>query len=53
MSFLHILQTIFELALILGVIWCFFNEEKLCAFEKNLKSKFRRRKLRVYKTVRN
>ena len=50
MSFLHILQTVFELFLILGVVWCFFNEDKLIAFEKGLVASFRRRRLRVVKT---
>ncbi len=47
MSTLHIFQTIFELFLIFGLVWCFFHEDKFLAFEKNLLAKLRRRRLKV------
>ncbi len=51
MSTLHILQTIFELFLIFGLVWCFFHEDKFIAFEKNLIAKLRRRRLKVVKSA--
>jgi len=47
MSFLNILITIFEIGMVLGLVWCFFHEDRLISFEKKLAANRRRRKLRV------
>lgn len=49
MSFLHCLQTLFEIIMVIAVVWCLFNEDKLIAFERRLFSAIRRRRLRVVK----
>ena len=41
------LQTIFEIFLVVAVFWGIFNEGKLIAFEKQLVSAIRRRRLKV------
>ncbi|MBQ3052361.1 MAG: hypothetical protein IJD55_01525 [Clostridia bacterium] len=41
------LQTLFELALVIIAFWCIFNEDRLIAFEKNLASLIRRKRLKV------
>ena len=52
MSFLHLLQTIFELSVIVFIVWGFFNEDKFICFEKRLLSSFRRRRLKVVRRAR-
>ena len=49
MSFLHSLQTIFEIVMVIAVLWCLFNEDKLIAFERRIFAAIRRRRLRVVK----
>ena len=49
MSGLHLLQSIFELAVIAFIIWGFFNEDKFVAFEKSICASFRRCRLKVVK----
>lgn len=49
MTFSFILTTLFELALVLGVFWCIFHEDRLISFEERIVALFRRRKLRVVK----
>ncbi len=43
-------RTLFELILIVTVIWCIFHEDKLIAFEKRILSSFKRRRLKVVNT---
>ena len=47
MSVLHLIQSVFELAVIVFIVWGFFNEDKFICFEKRLMSSIRRRKLKV------
>lgn len=53
MSFLHCLQTLFEIIMVIAVVWCLFNEDKLIAFERRLFSAIRRRRLHIIKTQRS
>lgn len=50
MSLQFTLASIFEIILVLSVIWGVFNEDKLIAFEKRIACNLKRRKLRVVKT---
>ena len=52
MSVLHLLQSIFEFAVIVFIVWGFFNEDKFICFEKRLLSSFRRRRLKVVRKPR-
>lgn len=49
MSFADALRTLFEIALVLLVIWSIFNENRLIAFEERIFSRFRRRRLHIIK----
>ena len=51
MSFLEILTTLFELAMVAALFWCFFHEDRLIAFERRLFAPLRRRRLRVVRTA--
>ena len=51
MSFIHLLQTIFEFALVSFIVWGVFHEDKLIKFEKRIFAHFRRRKLKVVKST--
>ena len=54
MSLLHTLQTLFEIVMVIAVVWCLFNEDKLIAFERRIFSAIRRKRLRVVKSsIRN
>ncbi len=53
MSAIHTLQTVFELAVIIFIVWGFFNEDKLISFEKRLLSSLRRRRIKVIKAKRD
>lgn len=50
MTFSQTLITIFEIIMVIAVIWCIFHEDRLVAFEEKLLSRFRRKRLRVVKT---
>lgn len=52
MTTLFTLQTIFELFLVVAVIWGIFNEDKLASFEKRFVASIKRRRLKVIKTSR-
>lgn len=47
MSVLHSLQSVFEIGIIIFIVWGFFHEDRFIAFERRLVSYIRRRKLRV------
>ena len=49
MSVIHALQTIFEFAVIIFIVWGFFNEDKLISFERRLMASIRRRRIKVIK----
>ncbi len=49
MTIIDILNTIFEFALVGGLVWCIFNEQRLIAFERKIKAYFRRRSFKVVK----
>lgn len=50
MNLQQVLTTIFEILMVLTVLWCIFNEDRLVAFEQRLFSLIRRRKLRIVKS---
>ena len=52
MTFIDILNTIFEFALVGTLVWGIFNEHRLIAFERKIKAFFRRRAFKVVKTDR-
>ena len=47
MTFLDILRTLFEIAMIAGLVWCIFHEDRLIAFEEKVMASFRRKRLRI------
>ena len=49
MTFTDILNTIFEFALVGGLVWGIFNEQRLITFERKIKAYFRRRAFKVIK----
>lgn len=49
MTFSGALITIFEILMVVAVVWCIFHEDRLVAFEEKLLSRFRRKRLRVVK----
>ena len=51
MSVIHTLQTIFELAAIVFIVWGFFNEDKLISLEKRIFATIRRRRIKVIKGI--
>lgn len=53
MSVIHTLQTIFELAAIVFIVWGFFNEDKLISLEKRIFATIRRRRIKVIKGKRD
>ena len=50
MTFTQTLITIFEILMVVTVVWCIFHEDRLVAFEEKLLSRIRRRRLRVVKS---
>ncbi|MBQ6847732.1 MAG: hypothetical protein IJO62_02305 [Clostridia bacterium] len=50
MTFLQGLTTLFEIGMAVALFWCFFNEDKLIAFERKLFAILRRKKLKVVHT---
>ena len=51
MTFLQGLTTLFEVIMVLCLLWCFFHEDRLITFEKRLIAGLRRRKLKVHKST--
>lgn len=49
MTFSQSLITIFEIIMVVAVVWCVFHEDRLIAFEEKLLSRIRRKRLRVVK----
>lgn len=49
MTFSQSLITIFEILMVVAVVWCVFHEDRLVAFEEKLLSRIRRKRLRVVK----
>ncbi len=47
MTFLDILRTLFEIAMVLGLVWCIFHEDRLVAIEEKIFARIRRKRLRV------
>ena len=52
MTFIDILNTVFEFSLVGGLVWCIFNEQRLITFERKIKAYFRRKAFRVVKSER-
>ncbi len=52
MTFLDILRTLLEIAMVVGLVWGIFNEDRLVAFEEKLLASLRRKRLRVAKHTR-
>ena len=48
-----VLQTVFEVFLVVAVFWGIFNEDKLIVLEKRFFATIRRRRLKVVKAKRN
>ena len=46
MTFLDILRTLFEIAMVAGLLWCIFHEDRLVAFEEKVMANIRRKRLR-------
>ena len=49
MTLSMLLRTLFEILLFAAVVWGFFDEDRLAAFEKRVICAVRRKKLRVLK----
>ena len=49
MSFPMLLRTVLEIALFSAVIWGFFHEDRLAAFERRIFCYLKRKKLKVIK----
>ena len=49
MSFPMLLRTVLEIALFAAVIWGFFHEDRLAAFERRVFCYLKRKKLKVIK----
>ena len=47
MSALHLFQTIFEILAVGFIVWGYFNQSRLVAFENRIKAFFKRRELTV------
>lgn len=47
MTFIQILRTLFEVGMVVGLIWCIFHEDRLIAFEEKVFSAFRRKQLHI------
>ena len=47
MTFIDILRTLFEIIMVVGLIWCIFHEDRLVAFEEKVFALLRRKRLRV------
>ncbi len=53
MTLTQALTTIFEILAVITLFWCFFNEDRLIAFERRLFAGARRRRLRVVNSNQN
>ncbi len=51
MNLAFTLRTIFEILLVVALVWGIFHEDRLIAFEKRIVAAIRRRRLRVVKPV--
>ena len=49
MSFIDIIKTIFEFALVAFTLWAVFNEDRFIKIERRFKSFLRRRKIKAVK----
>ena len=52
MTFIDTLRTLFEIIMVVGLVWCIFNEKRLIAFEEKIFASLRRKRLRVVKQSR-
>ncbi len=52
MTFIDILRTLFEIIMVVGLVWCIFHEDRLVAFEEKVLAVLRRKRLRVVKSQR-
>lgn len=52
MTFMDLLRTLFEIIMVIALVWCIFHEDRLVAFEKRLFAAMRRKRLRVVKVER-
>ncbi|MBQ2286804.1 MAG: hypothetical protein U0K18_03275 [Acutalibacteraceae bacterium] len=50
MTFSMVLRTLFEILLFVLVVWGFFHEDRLAAFERRVFCALKRRRLRVVRT---
>ncbi len=49
MTFVDVLRTLLEIVMVVLLVWCVFNEDRLVAFERRCLCLLRRRRLRVVK----
>ncbi len=49
MTFVDVILTIFEIALVSFTVWAVFHEERFIAFEDRIMAKLRRNRLKVVK----
>ena len=47
MNFIDVLRTLFEIVLVITVVWGLFHEDKFVAFERRIIAKLRRRGFKV------
>lgn len=50
MTFSQSIITIFEILMVVLVMWCIFHEDRLVAFEEKVLCYFKRKQLRVVKS---
>lgn len=50
MTLIDVLRTLIEIVMVVTLVWCVFNEDRLIAFERKCLCYLRRRRLRVVKT---
>ena len=53
MTFIDILRTLFEIAMVAGLLWCIFHEDRLVAFEEKVMAGFRRKRLHIARNSRS
>lgn len=49
MTFVDVILTIFEIALVSFTVWAVFHEERFIAFEDRIRARLRRSRLKVVK----
>lgn len=50
MTFIDILRTLIEIAMVVGLVWCIFHEDRLVAFEEKVLASLRRKRLQIVRS---